>query len=349
MFMSQSLETVDVYIWCDASPQRRGREMFAATIDFFAGEFYGRFMLPLMSLPRGALSAIGKTLTLLWMLWLIVGPSWKSLRCFLNRVRGITTDQGGERLIPNMVDCLPEFLEYLEMPPCSGPEQRHLFPRVIEMPGWKHKFDLLIRRGLSSLLWFPAWLERLKALVAFCRSTLNTETLVGYLRGLGLKGAAQLFGGLHFPVFAHWRWSTLWRCCKELAKALPLLILQFTMNLFPTRGTQLPWARSRRRLLAAGGEFNLSSSSGFRPGWGAYWSGAARVLATPLTTPLAGLWRVLRRVDACARRSRMPVWCCLEDWRRRMHGFLGSGATTLHSSLVFKAVCVGLTHSFVPR
>ena len=78
-----------------------------------------------------------------------------------------------ERKIPNFPGVLPEFF-YLVDPKFRGPEpacSTWLFPRAVEMPGWMHQFDLLIRRGLSSLSFFPGWVDLMKALISFLRQS----------------------------------------------------------------------------------------------------------------------------------------------------------------------------------
>ena len=80
------------------------------------------------------------------------------IRHFCSRVRAIVTDMGVERKLADMVDCIDEFMlchdpKYRDL----GPADRvsHLFPRALQMGGWKHIWDGLIQKGLCSLRFLP--------------------------------------------------------------------------------------------------------------------------------------------------------------------------------------------------
>ena len=119
----------NLYLYCDASPQWRGTEMFAATVDESDGTSITRCMLPLVSLARNQLDAIGKMVALLWQLWLIYGPSWDRMRAALSRVRGIVSDAGVERLIVDSQDTLDLFFMYMH-PLLVPPDQRLSYPTL---------------------------------------------------------------------------------------------------------------------------------------------------------------------------------------------------------------------------
>ena len=61
----------------------------------------GRRLMPLVGLGRDYLDATGKTLSLLWLVFLLVGPTWQAMRRFCNMVKAVVTDMGTERLILN--------------------------------------------------------------------------------------------------------------------------------------------------------------------------------------------------------------------------------------------------------
>ena len=65
--------------------------------------------MPLVALGRDFLDAAGKTLALLWLIFLLVGPAWSSMRRFCGMVKAILTDMGTERLIHSNPDILPDF------------------------------------------------------------------------------------------------------------------------------------------------------------------------------------------------------------------------------------------------
>ena len=155
------------------------------------------------------MEALGKTLTLLWQIFLVAGPGIEAMRLFLRRVRSITTDTGVERLIVNQPDCLQKFYKYLN-PNCAGSscEQQHfLFPRAIKIQGWKHLWDLMVRRGLGSIRNFPAWLSQLKALVQFLRNVNLVKEFADDVQSKGYPAVAEMLKGASFPTVAEW-WST---------------------------------------------------------------------------------------------------------------------------------------------
>ena len=113
--------------------------------------------------------AFCKTLIIVWHSFLVCGP-WLPLVSWLSsRVLSITTDMGVERNIANHVDLLTEMYVGLD-PKCAHASvtnsQMWQFPRALKMPGWKHCWDLMVRKGLTSLRFFPDWILKFKAVVS---------------------------------------------------------------------------------------------------------------------------------------------------------------------------------------
>ena len=160
---------MDIYLFCDGSPQWRGAELFAASMDILFNDAVKRILLPLLSLPRDHLDRVGKCVALLWQLLMLVGS--RLLQAFLKRVRGILTDCGVERLIADMPEFLVEFFAYCRVKVPLGFQSApgFLFPRCIHMPGWRHNLDLIIRKALTSMRAFPIWITRLKAVIHLLR------------------------------------------------------------------------------------------------------------------------------------------------------------------------------------
>ena len=213
---SVDIANVNIYLFADGSPQWRGLELFAVSADFSFGDGYlVRKLLPCVSLPRWMADALSKTVALLWQIWLMVGPSFSRVRQFCDRVRSITTDMGVERLIAGQPDCLVEFYECwlkARLPADIDRGRKFLFPRAIEVGGWKHLFDNLIVRGLSSLDWFPGWLDKCKALNSFLRTVTVIEELESQLIARGQTYAAA--SPTHktnrcFMVLLFWSFSIL--------------------------------------------------------------------------------------------------------------------------------------------
>ena len=212
---SLDIANVDIHLFADGSPQWRGLELFAVSADFCFGEGQIiRKLLPCVSLPRCMADALSKTVALLWQIYLMVGPSFARVRQFCDRVRSFTTDMGVERLMAGMPDCLVEFYEVWlnsQLPVHIDRGRKFLFPRAIEVGGWKHLFDNLIVRGLSSLAWFPGWLDKCKALVSFLRTITVIEELETQFiaRGQTYTAAPTHKTILSFMVWLFWSVSIL--------------------------------------------------------------------------------------------------------------------------------------------
>lgn len=219
--VAESFADISIHFWCDASPQVRGYELYAASLDLFAGGVSRRVLLPVVALPRYLMDAVGKAAALVWMIFLLAGPAFHSMQGFLTRVRSITTDQGTERKIADMPWFLDAWFELAGFQrPVQVPPSDWLFPRAMALPGWKHLWDLLIRRGLSSLRWFPGWLDTFKGLTSWLRHRQNIDVLAKDLEDKGRRGLAAVLKSLSLPPFANWRWSTLARLCRQLKKSI---------------------------------------------------------------------------------------------------------------------------------
>ena len=66
--------------------------------------------MPLISLPRDYLDSTGKTMALVWVVFLLTGPHYDDCRSFCDRIVSVTTDMGTERLLARMPDCLKDFI-----------------------------------------------------------------------------------------------------------------------------------------------------------------------------------------------------------------------------------------------
>ena len=84
--LATAADDIDLYIYCDASPQK-GSEYFAATVDLYdrrAGTC-GRWLLPCLVLDPTLMDAMGKTFALLWQVFLTAGPQFHLVRTFLQQ------------------------------------------------------------------------------------------------------------------------------------------------------------------------------------------------------------------------------------------------------------------------
>ena len=226
---SAAFDDIHLYIYCDASPQK-GSEYFASTLDVYDRRqgTWARWLLPCVVLDPTLMDAFGKTLALLWQVFLIAGPSFEAVRAFCNKVRSLTTDLGVERLVVQQPDWLPDFWQLLAPRlPRPPADQSWLWPNAVSIPGWKHAWDGLLQKGLCTLPWFPLWLTRLKAICGFFRIEGNRVTAARSLRAVGFGALSEIVKSFSFPSFADWRWGTLHAVMKELHSCLGSLADHF--------------------------------------------------------------------------------------------------------------------------
>ena len=165
-------DSINIYLYLDSSPQVRGEELFALSVELRdpAGNYpWERRLAPMVALQKDYFDAIGKGLALVWILWLLVGPAPEQLIRFCDRVRGVVTDMGTERKIARLPCLISDFYEImLEVRmPVQLPFRLYLFPLALSSPGWMHGWDVVMQRGLASLSFFPAFLIGIKSMVAF--------------------------------------------------------------------------------------------------------------------------------------------------------------------------------------
>lgn len=238
-FSGQRSTGVRFFIFIDASPQWRGCELFATsldTVDAQAGPCSTR-LLPVVSLDACGTDGLGKVMALLWQVFLCVGPSWAAMKQFLHHVQGIVSDMGTERAAADFPDLLDLFFEIIDCPVDRReleiwPVTKYLFPRALQVPGWKHLFDNLLQRGLTSLRCFPAWFEVFKALVSFLRRYGVREVLATKWRSLGLSGPTDMLMKLSLPSLAEWRWGSLAACTTAVRGLLDTISLHMNASWF---------------------------------------------------------------------------------------------------------------------
>ena len=219
-------ESIWIGIFCDASPQFRGVELFASSFDMFnyesGEEFFERRKFTQISISRALYTVLGKTTAILWQIFLQVEPKFASMRAFCNRVCGITTDMGTERHIADYADILIPFCMAIGVRIPKGIQrQRYLFPCALMTMGWFHLFDNLLRNGLCNLAWFGAFLTVLKALTKFLRE--NRAEISQAYADAGMAGSASFFKTLAVASFAVWRWETLGVVCIDVWAPLTML------------------------------------------------------------------------------------------------------------------------------
>ena len=131
---------------------------------------------------------------------------------------------GTERKLARFPDILAPFFELILGRPVVVPDRQFLFPIALSAPGWNHGWDIVIRRGLASLLWFAGWLEGLKSIIAFCRSKIWRGQLVRHVwRVLKLPFVGDVIDAIRVPSVAEWRWGTFWSACLGLKHVVATL------------------------------------------------------------------------------------------------------------------------------
>jgi len=160
----------DVYLYTDASPQRRGIEFFATSFDLYVGESLFKRIFPCVQ--PVAVTAFGKAISMLWQIFLMFGPGYEQVKAYCRRVLSILTDLGVERFLVAYPDILNRFYELIGFGNSIPVEFRKevlgakLFPRAIAMAGWRHLWDWLLQKCLTAMSFFPAWLKKLKVVVS---------------------------------------------------------------------------------------------------------------------------------------------------------------------------------------
>ena len=198
------------------------------------GQFpFHRRLFPLLSLPRDYLDASGKALSLLWAIFLIVGPRYADVRRFCDSIVCIVTDMGTERLIARIANFLEDFYSLLLNVEIKNPIPRlYLLPMAMQSPGWQHGWDIVMKRGLKCLPFFASWLDGMRCIVNFFRARVLVNALVAKLARTGYHVVCAMLEAVTLPSIAEWRWGTLHCACKELSKVLGSLRVHFDVSLY---------------------------------------------------------------------------------------------------------------------
>ena len=209
----------NIYLFTDGSPQWRGVELYATSMDLVQKVggvvSYERRLLPVLRVGAMVQTLRGKCFALLWKIFLVVGPYYQRLRFYCLRVKAIVSDMGTEKGLSWLPDLLPEFCHINRIPlPCNWQRTISLFPRALQSPDWSHMMDTVLKKGLSSLKWFPKFLDRIKAVVKFFRE--HADDISQDLKKQGLALVGSLIEHIRMPIFAKWRWGTLWAVCDKV-------------------------------------------------------------------------------------------------------------------------------------
>ena len=102
------------------------------------------------------------------------------------------TDGGVERLIVHQVDIVPDFYWFIRCQLKNHEPQHRLFPRAVQILGWRHQVDLIVRKGLFACPWLPRWLSGFKSITYFLRDKNLLKDLAKRFQDDGLHGLSDM-------------------------------------------------------------------------------------------------------------------------------------------------------------
>ena len=216
----------------DSSP-KGGCEAFGAVLEISRRTARGevepvkRINLSGATLRQGCYGTYQKTFTLLWCLYLQVGPPLNYFRSKLRQVRCATTDCGVERLVAFSKDCLDAWSHWVRGELGPGPRidrVKSLFESIVWIPDWNHLWSNLIHTVFKALKDWPSFLENIRNFVKFFKVRDYRTKIARRLRNENKRVAAFEFERPFRASFAHWRFETLVECLQEIHRLRPFLM-----------------------------------------------------------------------------------------------------------------------------
>ena len=109
--------------------------------------------LPYVGLAVGASGLAAKVIGLLWMVFLVAGPTAAGMQSYLSIVVSLTTDWGHESKIWCLPDLVPLFLSELLCDDTLAPvdPSSRLLPNCTWAPGWNHLCSNILKIGLNTI------------------------------------------------------------------------------------------------------------------------------------------------------------------------------------------------------
>ena len=163
-----------VHFYADGSPVV-GHELQAMMMDLVLRDgTLTHHILPAVTLGYAMTSALDKMLALLWVLWLVLGPSATVLLKCLELCISVTTDQGTEASMVDVVDIAAAFMKSLAGGPIHALGDlvridRPLLPRAMRIPGWQHMCAGLSKYVCKLSPSYPVYLAHMQALTSAMR------------------------------------------------------------------------------------------------------------------------------------------------------------------------------------
>jgi len=206
-----------IHVHADASPVV-GVELQGQLLDFcFKDGDVKQRVLPGAELPYGMTGAVSKACTLLWGMFLTLGPRKEQLRTALSLVASFTTDNGTEVGLLKLPDILDAFYLWMGGMPIGDLESHvvqgsRLFQEAIRVIGFGHTCGSIMSSVANSYKYWPEIIGQIRTLVHFFRN----ESYRTHLQ-LVLKGRCDTKCLDHFQAsFLKWRFETLAVAVQEL-------------------------------------------------------------------------------------------------------------------------------------
>jgi len=164
-----------IYFYTDSSPVT-GEELQGMVMDTVRKDrTYRRTTLPGATLSYGCFSAVQKTVTLLWVIFLVAGPTFEDMSYCLDHVWGITTDFGTEIRTLELPYILVAFLAWIDGRPLLECRplvdySRRLFYNAMRVIGWGHSWGNLMKAVCKACPQWPRVLANMQALVGFFKN-----------------------------------------------------------------------------------------------------------------------------------------------------------------------------------
>ena len=89
--LDEARSAVSLHLFTDSSPQWRGVELSACSVDIVLRGQLWRRLAPLVSLEKRQLGVAGKLAAILWQTYLMFGPTVLTMQSFARQVRSVTT------------------------------------------------------------------------------------------------------------------------------------------------------------------------------------------------------------------------------------------------------------------
>eukprot|EP00959_Pyramimonas_sp_CCMP1952_P084757 1772475-Pyramimonas_sp.AAC.1 len=148
-------------------------------------------------------------MALAWTVWLVCGPSIRSMEAFFNDVRSFTADFGVESGLADVANVLDDFACKVGQR-CSPSWQTfdYMFPHCVFIVDWDHLLDAILRNTLKDVEVWPKILGQLQTLCAFFNNDDYLLTCRLDARRRGLRECEQALSNWN-ATFAKWRYRTV--------------------------------------------------------------------------------------------------------------------------------------------